>query len=114
LLFPVDWAEPFCPVMIEAMATGTPLIAFERGSGPEIIDHGLTGFVVDSIEEALAAAPLATALDRAAIRRRFEERFTVERMASEYLALYGTIIRRGTVDAVLSSAAAAQKAANAA
>jgi glycosyltransferase involved in cell wall biosynthesis len=114
LLFPVDWPEPFGLVMIEAMASGTPVIAFSRGSVPEIIDHGVTGFVVDSIEEAAAAVPLARALDRAAIRRRFEERFTAVRMASDYLALYNTIIRLGAVDAALSSAAAARAAADAA
>jgi glycosyltransferase involved in cell wall biosynthesis len=103
LLFPVDWPEPSGLVMIEAMATGTLVIAFGRGSVPEIIDHGVTGFVIDSVEEAAAVALVST-LDRAAIRRRFEERFTVEQMASGYPALYGSIIRRGTVDATLSSA----------
>jgi glycosyltransferase involved in cell wall biosynthesis len=114
LLFPVDWPEPFGLVIIEAMASGTPVIAFGRGSVPEIIDHGVTGFVVNSIDEAAAAVPLAKALDRAAIRRRFEERFTVERMASDYLALYGTTIGRGVADAALSSTAAAKAAADAA
>jgi glycosyltransferase involved in cell wall biosynthesis len=114
LLFPVDWPEPFGLVMIEAMASGTPVIAFGRGSVREIIDHGVTGFVVDSIDEAAAAVPLAKALDRAAIRRRFEGRFTVERMADDYLTLYGTIIGRGAVDAALSSAAAAKAGADAA
>jgi glycosyltransferase involved in cell wall biosynthesis len=114
LLFPVDWPEPFGLVTIEAMASGTPVIAFRRGSVPEIIDEGITGFVVDSVEEAAGAVPLAKALDRAAIRRRFEERFTVERMANDYMALYGTIVRRGAVDAALSSAAATRAAAAAA
>src|ERR1700751_5704805 len=104
LLFPIDWPEPFGLVLIEAMATGTPVIAFGRGSVPEIIDHGVTGFVVDSVEEAAAAVPLARALDRGSIRRRFEARFTAEQMASDYLALYDTIIRRGDVNAALSSA----------
>ena len=114
LLFPIDWPEPFGLVLIEAMANGTPVIAFRRGSVPEIVDHGVTGFIVDSIDEAVAAVPLAKALDRVAIRRRFEERFSVERMARDYLALYSAVLRRGTVEAVLSSAAAAQAAANAA
>jgi glycosyltransferase involved in cell wall biosynthesis len=114
LLFPVDWPEPFGLVMIEAMAAGTPVIAFGRGSVREIIDHGVTGFVVDSVEEAAAAVPPARGLDRAAIRRRFEERFTVERMASDYLALYDTVIGRGVVNAVLTSTAAARAAADAA
>jgi glycosyltransferase involved in cell wall biosynthesis len=114
LLFPIDWPEPFGLVLIEAMANGTPVIAFGRGSVPEIVDHGVTGLIVDSIDEAVVAVPLAKAVDRVAIRRRFEERFSVERMASDYLELYNAVLRRGTVDAVLSSAAAAQAAANAA
>jgi glycosyltransferase involved in cell wall biosynthesis len=78
------------------------------------VDHGTTGFIVDNIDEAVAAVPLAKALDRRTIRRRFEERYSVERMARNYLALYGSVLRRGTMDAVLSSAPAAQVAANAA
>lgn len=114
LLFPIDWPEPFGLVLIEAMANGTPVIAFGRGSVPEIIDHGVTGLIVDSVDEAEAAIPLAKALDRGAIRRRFEERFSAERMARDYVALYREVLRRGTVDAVLSSAATAHAAANAA
>ena len=114
LLFPIDWPEPFGLVLIEAMANGTPVIAFGRGSVPEIIDHGITGFIVDSVDEAVAAIPLAKALDRGAIRRRFEEQFSVERMARGYVALYGEVLRRGTVGAVLSSAATAHATANAA
>jgi glycosyltransferase involved in cell wall biosynthesis len=114
LLFPIDWPEPFGLVLIEAMANGTPVIAFGRGSVPEIIDHGITGLIVDSVDEAVAAIPLAKALDRGAIRRRFQERFSVERMAHDYVALYGEILRRGTVDAVLNSAATALAMANAA
>src|SRR5215469_3928056 len=114
LLFPIDWPEPFGLALIEAMANGTPVIAFGRGSVPEIVDHGVTGFVVDDVDEAVAAIPRAKALDRAAIRRRFEERFSVERMAYDYLALYDTVLRRGAVDAVLNSAAVAQAAAHAA
>jgi glycosyltransferase involved in cell wall biosynthesis len=114
LLFPIDWPEPFGLAVIEAMANGTPIIAFGQGSVPEIVDHGVTGFVVDDVDEAVAAIPLVKALDRSAIRRRFEERFSVERMARDYLALYDSVLRRGTVDAVLNSAAAAQAAANAA
>ena len=114
LLFPIDWPEPFGLVLIEAMANGTPVIAFGRGSVPEIIDHGVTGFIVDSVDEAVAAIPLAKTLDRRAIRRRFEERFSVERMARDYVTLYGEIFRRDTVDAVLDSAATANAMANAA
>jgi glycosyltransferase involved in cell wall biosynthesis len=114
LLFPIDWPEPFGLALIEAMANGTPVIAFRRGSVAEVVDHGTTGFIVDNIDEAVAAVPLAKALDRRTIRRRFEERYSVERMARNYLALYGSVLRRGTMDAVLSSAPAAQVAANAA
>jgi glycosyltransferase involved in cell wall biosynthesis len=113
LLFPIDWPEPFGLVVIEAMANGTPVIAFRRGAMPEIIGHGDTGFVVDSIDEAVAVLALAKALDRGAIRRRFEERFSVERVARDYVALYGEILRR-VADTVLTSAAPAQAAANAA
>src|SRR5712671_6836643 len=113
LLFPIDWPEPFGLVLIEAMANGTPVIAFGRGSVPEIIDHGVTGFVVDNVDEAVAAIPLARALDRIVVRRRFEDRFSVERMARDYVSLYGEVLRCGAVDAVLSYAATAQ-AANAA
>ncbi|MFZ3236735.1 MAG: glycosyltransferase family 4 protein [Stellaceae bacterium] len=95
LLFPIDWPEPFGLVMIEAMACGTPVIAFRRGAVAEIVDPGVTGFVVDGIDEAAAAIPAAMRLDRAAIRRRFDERFLVERMTRDYVALYGEVLRRG-------------------
>jgi len=92
LLFPIDWPEPFGLVLIEAMANGTPVIAFGRGSVPEIIEDGLTGFIVDDIASAARAVPLAARLDRHAIRRRFEERFTADRMARDYLALYQRVL----------------------
>jgi glycosyltransferase involved in cell wall biosynthesis len=95
LLFPIDWPEPFGLVLIEAMATGTPVIAFGCGSVPEIIEDGLTGFIVDDIAGAVAAVPLAKQLDRRAIRRRFEERFTADRMARDYLALYRRVLLGG-------------------
>jgi glycosyltransferase involved in cell wall biosynthesis len=114
LLFPIDWPEPFGLVAIEAMANGTPVIAFGRGALPEIIDHGVTGFIVDNVDEAVMAIPLAKALDRDAIRRRFEERFSAERMARDYAALYSEILRGGQADAVLSSAVMVREAANAA
>ena len=95
VLFPIDWPEPFGLSMIEAMANGTPVIAFRRGSVPEVIDHGVTGFVVDTIEEAVGAVPLAKALDRTAVRRRFEERFSAGRMAQDYVALYRERLGRG-------------------
>jgi glycosyltransferase involved in cell wall biosynthesis len=88
LLFPIDWPEPFGITMIEAMACGTPVIAFRRGAVPEVLEHGLTGFIVDSVEEAVAAVGWLGQLDRHAIRRRFEQRFTAERMARDYVALY--------------------------
>ena len=113
LLFPVDWPEPFGLGLIEAMANGTPVIAFGRGSIPEIVEHAVTGFIVENVEEAVAAVPLAKALDRAAIRRRFEERFSAERMAHDYVALYEAVLCHGAIDGALSSAAAAQAAANA-
>jgi glycosyltransferase involved in cell wall biosynthesis len=88
LLFPIDWPEPFGLVLIEAMATGTPVIAFGSGSVPEIIEEGITGFIVDDVESAVAAVPLALRLDRATVRRRFEQRFTAERMALDYVSIY--------------------------
>lgn len=88
LLFPVDWPEPFGLVMIEAMACGTPVIAFRCGSVPEVIDHGRSGFIVDSIEEAVEAVGKLEILDRTEVRRCFLERFTVERMAKDYLDIY--------------------------
>jgi glycosyltransferase involved in cell wall biosynthesis len=99
LLFPIDWPEPFGLALIETMACGTPVIAFGRGSVPEVIDHGVTGLIVDNVDEAVAAVPLARALDRTTIRRRFEERFSVERMARDYLALYGEVLRHGVASA---------------
>lgn len=88
LLFPIDWPEPFGLVMIEAMACGTPVLAFRNGSVPEVIDEGLTGAIVSSVDEAIAALPQLLALDRGAIRRQFEHRFTAERMASDYVDIY--------------------------
>lgn len=88
LLFPIDWPEPFGLVMIEAMACGTPVIAYGCGSVPEVIDEGVSGFIVGGIDEAVDAVRNLDALDRYRIRRRFEERFSVERMAKDYLAIY--------------------------
>jgi glycosyltransferase involved in cell wall biosynthesis len=88
LLVPIDWPEPFGLVMIEAMACGTPVIAFNRGSVPEIVEHGVTGMIVDDEASAVAAIPRVAAMSRAAVRRSFEQRFTAERMAEDYLALY--------------------------
>jgi glycosyltransferase involved in cell wall biosynthesis len=88
VLFTIDWPEPFGMVMIEAMACGTPVVAFRRGSVPEVVEHGVTGFIVDSESEALSAIALAPSLDRARIRREFERRFTSQRMAEDYVHLY--------------------------
>jgi glycosyltransferase involved in cell wall biosynthesis len=88
LLVPLDWPEPFGLVMIEAMACGTPVIAFNRGSVPEVIDDGLTGFIVEDETGAIGAVDRLTHLSRARIRQRFEERFTARRMALDYLAVY--------------------------
>ena len=88
LLFPIDWPEPFGLVMVEAMACGTPVIAFRRGSVPEVLKNGTTGFIVDTIEEAVAAMRRIASLDRAKVRAEFERRFTVGRMARDYLEIY--------------------------
>jgi len=93
LLFPIDWEEPFGLVMIEALACGTPVIAFRRGSVPEIIEDGVTGFVVDSVEDAVAAVGRLDEIDRSVCRRVFEERFTAERMARDYAAIYRRLAR---------------------
>jgi glycosyltransferase involved in cell wall biosynthesis len=92
LLFPIDWPEPFGLVMIEAMACGTPVIAFRSGSVPEIVEENVTGFVVGSVEEAVAAIERVANLDRAKVRAEFERRFTVERMARDYVALYRKLL----------------------
>ena len=94
LLVPIDWPEPFGLVMIEAMACGTPVIAFNRGSVPEIIEHGVNGLVVDDEASAVAAVRRARSLSRALVRQSFEDRFTVERMAEDYLALYRRLAGR--------------------
>jgi glycosyltransferase involved in cell wall biosynthesis len=91
LLFPIDWPEPFGLVMIEAMACGTPVIAFAQGSVPEVMEQGVTGFMVDDIDGAVAAVKRLPELDRRNIRRRFEERFCVTRMANDYLDIYKSV-----------------------
>ena len=88
LIFPIDWPEPFGLVMIEALACGTPVIAYNRGSVPEVIDEEKTGFVVNSVEEATAAVEKLSSVDRAGCRRVFEERFSSARMAAGYVAIY--------------------------
>lgn len=91
LLFPIDWPEPFGLVMIEAMACGTPVIAWRCGSVPEVVDDGVTGFIVDSEDEAVAAVEHVSILDRSAIRAVFERRFASSVMARNYLLLYWTL-----------------------
>lgn len=92
LLFPIDWPEPFGLVMIEAMACGTPVIAWRCGSVPEVIDEGITGFIVDTQAQALAATEQVLALDRRQIRAVFEQRFSAQVMAQNYLDAYGRLI----------------------
>ena len=94
LLFPIAWAEPFGLAMIEAMACGTPVIAFRRGSVPEIVEDGVTGFIVNNEDEAAQAAAAVSRLDRARVRRVFEARFTAHRMAEDYLNVYRRLIAR--------------------
>lgn len=92
LLFPIDWAEPFGLVMIEAMACGTPVVAWRGGSVEEVIVDGVTGFVVENMDDAVAATRRVDTLDRRACRRHFEASFTAARMAGEYLAVYDAVI----------------------
>ncbi|TGU47431.1 glycosyltransferase, partial [Mesorhizobium sp. M00.F.Ca.ET.186.01.1.1] len=84
MLFPIDWPEPFGLVAIEAMACGTPVIAWNSGALPEIVDDGVTGFVVDSVDDAVASMPALLDLDRRQVRAVFEKRFSAARMAREY------------------------------
>ena len=99
LLFPIDWPEPFGLVMIEAMACGTPVLAFRCGSIPEVIEDGVTGKMVDSEEEAVAAMPEILAYDRRTVRRRFEERFAATRMAKDYVTTYRRLLaKRATAE----------------
>ena len=94
LVLPVDWPEPFGLVMIEAMACGTPVIAWNRGAVPEVIEHGVTGFVVDSMDEAEQAVSRLGEIDRTVVRKRFETRFSADRMARDYVRIYERLARR--------------------
>jgi glycosyltransferase involved in cell wall biosynthesis len=105
LLFPIDWPEPFGLVMIEALACGTPVIAWNRGSVSEIIEHGRSGFIVDSEAEASAAIAQVGMLDRREVRAAFEERFTARDMALRYLDVYARLL-----EAPLGSARASERA----
>ncbi|MGQ0532012.1 MAG: glycosyltransferase family 4 protein [Caulobacteraceae bacterium] len=100
LLFPIDWEEPFGLVMIEAMACGTPVVAFGRGSVPEVIDHGVTGYVVNDMDAAIDAALHVGDLDRRGVRRQFEARFTAERMALDYVEIYEQLAAGAAIRAV--------------
>jgi glycosyltransferase involved in cell wall biosynthesis len=93
LLFPIDWPEPFGLVMIEAMACGTPVIAFRSGSVPEVIEEGVTGFIVESEDEAIQAVKHVLTLDRRKVRHAFEKKFTARRMAQDYLRYYEQLVR---------------------
>ena len=97
LLFPTNWPEPFGLVMIEAMACGTPVLAFRNGSVPEIIEDNVTGRIVSSIDEAMLALPEVIALDRRTVRRRFEERFSATRMAKDYVNVYQSLLNQSTL-----------------
>jgi glycosyltransferase involved in cell wall biosynthesis len=92
LLVPIDWPEPFGLVMIEAMACGTPVIAYNRGSVPEVVEDGITGFVVEDELSAVGAINNLPKLSRQGVRRHFEERFTSRRMAEDYLQIYQKLI----------------------
>ncbi|MBO0740137.1 MAG: glycosyltransferase family 4 protein [Hyphomicrobiaceae bacterium] len=92
LLFPIDWPEPFGLSMIEAMACGTPVLAFGHGAVPEVVDEGVTGAIVNTMDQAIARLEGVLALDRAQVRRRFEQRFTIARMARDYVEIYKSLI----------------------
>jgi glycosyltransferase involved in cell wall biosynthesis len=99
LIMPIDWPEPFGLVMIESLACGTPIIAFNRGSVPEIVEHGTTGFVVESVQEAVEGVHRVAELSRSSCRAAFEERFSDRRMAEEYVRIYRGLIMERTVKA---------------
>jgi glycosyltransferase involved in cell wall biosynthesis len=92
LLFPIDWPEPFGLTMIESMACGTPTIAFNCGSVPEVITHGVSGLIVNNMLEAVSAVAEVSTLSRAACRQEFETRFTASRMAQDYFRLYQAML----------------------
>ena len=96
VLFPIDWPEPFGLVMIEAMSVGTPVICWRAGSVPEVIEHGVSGMIVDSVESAVKAVSDVHNLSRLGVRQAFEKRFTAERMANNYVAAYCAILSRST------------------
>jgi glycosyltransferase involved in cell wall biosynthesis len=97
LMFPIDWPEPFGLAMIEAMACGTPVIAFRRGSTPEVVDEGVTGMLVDHVEAAVSAVRQVRHISRKECRARFEKRFSARRMALDYVKVYNSILRDSEV-----------------
>jgi glycosyltransferase involved in cell wall biosynthesis len=103
LLFPINWPEPFGLVMIEAMACGVPVIAYECGSVPEVVEDGVTGFIVRNEAEAVEAVGRLHLLDRAEIRKRFELRFSATAMARRYVDLYARLGRRSHLPVVLAA-----------
>jgi glycosyltransferase involved in cell wall biosynthesis len=110
LLFPIDWVEPFGLVMIEAMACGTPVVAFRRGSVPEVIDPGATGFIVENIEDSLVALEKIQNFDRSRCRRIFEKRFSAARMAADYMKIYERLITKDLGMTKIPAAAKASRA----
>jgi glycosyltransferase involved in cell wall biosynthesis len=107
LLFPIDWPEPFGMVVIEALACGTPVVAYGQGSVPELLEHGVTGFVVHDQDEAIGAARDIARIDRRACRQAFEDRFTSTRMARRYLSAYRALARsnrRASIDMAMAGA----------
>jgi glycosyltransferase involved in cell wall biosynthesis len=106
LLFPIDWPEPFGLVMIEAMACGTPIIAWPRGSVPEVMENGVTGFVVNSIPAAVAALSKVNGLDRRRCREIFEKRFSATRMVQNYVQIYQRLAQRASANQVNNKRAA--------
>jgi glycosyltransferase involved in cell wall biosynthesis len=105
LVCPYDWPEPFGLVLIEAFACGTPVIAYRRGSIPEIIDHGVTGFICETVDEMVDAVGQVSRIDRKQCRAAFDERFTADRMARDYVALYERLLLEdGAVQAAQSMA----------
>lgn len=105
LLFPINWPEPFGLVMIEAMACGTPVIAFNRGSVPEVIDHGVTGYICEDVQGAVCALQRLDKLSRAEIRAQFERRFSAKTMAQNYIDVYTEMVERATRPVLRQAAA---------
>jgi glycosyltransferase involved in cell wall biosynthesis len=95
LLFPIDWPEPFGLVMIEALACGTPVIAYRRGSVPEVLEDGVTGFIVEGLNDALSAVAQVPTLSRHLCRRVFEIRFSASRMTQDYVQIYQRLLQGG-------------------